>query len=205
MVNVSTQRCFLAWVPDPATRDALAEVQGALRVDRPDRGHRWVDVDKLHLTLRFLGDTTDAQRDALALSLQRLAATHARCACAIAGWQYWPDVRKPHVLVLQIASRGALEALGEANEAAAREAGFERERRPFRAHLTLARIGPLRERPAPLEGAPPPIAFSIDHVALIQSTLQSSGSNYRELARWPLNGSSIRSGPLTFDTGPVSA
>jgi 2'-5' RNA ligase len=69
--------------------------------------------------------------------------------------------------------------------------GFEREKRRFRAHLTLARV----KRPVPVEvldilrGFPPlgEAAFvDVDHFVLMKSRLTPSGAIYEETARFKL-------------------
>ena len=185
MTTGQTQRCFVAWMPTPAERAVLASLQDGVRAACADPGHRWIAPDQLHVTLRFLGDASPAQREHAARNLAALAA-ETRCLLAtVAGLQYWPSGRSPRVLVLDLDSVGALEALGAGVETRMRAAGFAPERRSFRAHLTLARIRSTRTCHPP-STAIEPLALAVDHVALVRSTLLPSGSVYDELARWPL-------------------
>ena len=62
-------------------------------------------------------------------------------------------------------------------------AGFRVERRPFHAHVTLAR---RCRRPLPPRVITP-VAWCIERLTLIASELSSQGSDYRELAAWPLH------------------
>ena len=80
----------------------------------------------------------------------------------------------------------ALAATAEAIDAAlAKE--FPRERRPFAAHLTLARSDPpLRLEPADLEVAVRPVAWRGDHVTLFRSHLQRPAPRYEVLGAFPL-------------------
>ena len=157
-----------------------------MRRERDAAGYRWLGRAQLHVTVRFLGDAEAtriaAMDDALRTCASRFDAFDAR----VAGWQYWPDRRSPRVLVLRIESRGAFERLGAEVEASARAIGFAPERRAFRAHLTLARIAGLTQAPAPFEAPPPAIALSIDHLALMESTLGAGGARYTGHARHPL-------------------
>lgn len=179
-------RCFLALLPDSASRDALLRCRQALEASRSGapRGVRWLDAASLHVTLRFLGDSTRAQVEFLKHMLPALArqlpALHAR-RCAI-----WPNRARPRLLVLELDAPVALRALAEESEDLARKAGFEAEPRAFRAHLTLARLRPgcaLQVPSVPL----PRLAF--ESLSLLRSELQATGARYRPLATVPLPGS----------------
>lgn len=50
-------RLFVALIPPPAVRAEIAALAGSL----PDV--RWVPEDNIHLTLRFIGETTEEQQD----------------------------------------------------------------------------------------------------------------------------------------------
>src|SRR5688572_9223334 len=150
MPDPDMQRCFVAWTPSEVERDALAALQDGVRAQRDDAGHRWIAPEQLHVTLRFLGETTAPQREAVALSLEQHANGIAPFDAIAGRLQYWPSVRNPRVLVLQLESGGALEALGASLENRMRALGFAPEPRTFRAHLTLARTRLARAQADPL-------------------------------------------------------
>jgi 2'-5' RNA ligase len=177
-------RCFLALLPDSASRDVLAALRESLASSptASPRGLRWVDAASLHLTLRFLGDTTTAQIEYLKHMLPTLARDLPAIAsrrCAI-----WPNRARPRVLVLELDAPDELHALAQASEALARQCGFEPDPRAFKAHLTLARL-----RPGCALGSPgvPPVRLAFDTVALMASNLQTTGARYRSLARIPMS------------------
>ena len=171
-------RCFLALLPDAASRDALQHCR-ALAADSPvrTRGVRWVDAASLHLTLRFFGATSPAQIEylkhmlpVLASGLPALAARR----CAI-----WPNRARPRLVVLELEAPDALLTLAAECEDLAQKAGFDPESRAFKAHLTLARL-----RPGCMPEIPPSPAASIafEALALLASDLQTTGARYRTLA-----------------------
>lgn len=174
-------RCFLALDPDPATLDALAALQGRLRGGRRAQpGVRWTAPAQQHLTLRFFGATSEAQARALGEALPTLAIaapTLAGCGLAL-----WPHARQPRVLVLQLAAPPPLRHLAERAEALARAQGFGAERRAFRAHVTLARLGPQALPPSPNPEAALP-ACRFEALTLYASTLTAEGSLYTVLQR----------------------
>ena len=63
---------------------------------------------------------------------------------------------------------------------------LERERRPYRAHLTIGRLRTPERIPLERVTAPEGAAFPVDEVVLFESRISSTGSRYRPLARLPL-------------------
>lgn len=145
------------------------------------RGVRWLDTASVHLTLRFLGESTYAQIESLKAGLPALACATNR----IEGRRLaiWPNRVRPRLLVLELEASDGLLALARECEALAREAGFPPEPRRFKPHMTLARL-----RPGCAPGVLPPtsLAITFDAVALVQSMLAHPAATYRELARVPL-------------------
>lgn len=188
------RRLFVATTPDAAALDALLELIATLRRAIDDPGMRWQAGDQLHLTWRFLGDTDDATEPRIGEALAVIARGFGPIDTHAAGWQYWPSSQAPRVLVLRLEPapanplRASPSALAARIEDAARHVGFAPETKPFRAHLTLARIGRLRHRAVPFREPPPAIPLRIDHIALVQSTLGSDRAHYVERMRWPLPG-----------------
>ena len=171
-------RCFLALLPDAASRDALQRCREVAATSPASaRGTRWVEAAALHLTLRFFGAATSAQVEYLKHMLPTLArglpALSAR-RCAI-----WPNRARLRPVVLEFDPPDALLALAGECETLAQKAGFEAESRAFKAHLTLARL-----RPGCLPEIPPAPAASLafESLALMVSDLRSGGASYRSLA-----------------------
>ncbi|MBL8849887.1 MAG: RNA 2',3'-cyclic phosphodiesterase [Planctomycetaceae bacterium] len=143
----------------------------------------------LHCTLRFLGDTSVETAAALgpemALAVRDLPPFTAR----LQGLGAFPNPARPNVVWAGIESP-ALQTLFERIDEVASRAGFAADHRPFRPHVTLARI---KQRP------PPPLGhllqqhvatgwgeFEVDAVSLYKSTLSPAGSQYAVLASAPL-------------------
>ncbi|HKT42678.1 MAG TPA: RNA 2',3'-cyclic phosphodiesterase [Rhodanobacteraceae bacterium] len=179
-------RCFLALLPDDASRAGLQRCRESLeRVNSgAPRGMRWVEPAALHLTLRFLGASGSAQIDYFKHMLPTLA--HALPAIDARRYGIWPNRARPRLLVLELEADATLSRLAEECEMHARKAGFAPEPHDFRAHVTLARLRPgcaLGILPNP----PPAITF--DALALMRSTLAQPAATYTELAHAKLAGS----------------
>ncbi|MGL4649207.1 MAG: RNA 2',3'-cyclic phosphodiesterase, partial [Caldilineaceae bacterium] len=111
---------------------------------------RWTAPENIHLTLRFLGETSAAQRVSIEAGLARVAQEHAPHIVEIVGLGVFPSFRRPSVLWAGLRgtpqAMAVLMAMQAACEQVAREAAFPAEDRPFSPHLTLARF--RREAPA---------------------------------------------------------
>ncbi|AAU90486.1 putative 2'-5' RNA ligase [Methylococcus capsulatus str. Bath] len=161
-------RLFFALWPDAGVRETLGRLVRSLR--RTVKG-RWVEPDKLHLTLAFLGAvpaerlpeltamTGDLDLPPFELALDRL--------------EYW---QRNRVLCLGASATPPLliELVGILNSKLGR-AGFPVERRPFRPHLTLARKAEAAWSAMPLKTS---VTWPVDRVTLVESRLSRAGPLY---------------------------
>jgi RNA 2',3'-cyclic 3'-phosphodiesterase len=186
----ATLRTFVA-VPLPdAVRNASGRLQERLR--RQGLSMRWVKPGGIHLTLKFLGDVSTDALDGIAAALGQVAADAAPIALRAAGLGVFPGIRNPRVLWMGI--QGATDRLIDLAgrvDAGLAACGFVPEKRPFRAHLTLARArSPVDPRHLGeiliAEGGFDPIPFSADAIVLYQSELKPDGAVYTRLATRPL-------------------
>jgi 2'-5' RNA ligase len=177
-------RTFVAVDLHHDLRRRLAALQTALAPSFP--GLRWVRPDKIHLTLRFLGNASPAQISHVATLLAPAAAAAEGIGATVAGLGLFPDRRSPAVLWVGISAGENLPLLQAACEAAAVRAGFPAEPRPFRAHLTLGRWRDRVPRPSLPAADLGPTRF--ETLTLFQSDLRPDGSVYSVLRRWRLGG-----------------
>lgn len=164
-------RLFVAALPPD---DVLAPIAA---LPRPDvAGLRWTTRDQWHVTVRFLGRAEVAEADA--------ALTHlvGRCAVAVLGPRTGCFGRR--VLHIPVAGLGRLAA---AVATATAGVGAGPEERPFRGHLTLARVA--RDATADLRalgGVPVSGRWPVDELCLVESHLSPAGVRYEVVGRYPL-------------------
>jgi 2'-5' RNA ligase len=105
-----------------------------------ERAVRWVRMDGLHLTLRYIGPVPDESRGPLVTATREAALASVPFEVELATAGAFPNPRRPRTLWLG-ATLGAdeLAGLNVVVDDAVERAGFGRDQRPFRAHLTLAR------------------------------------------------------------------
>lgn len=134
-----TKRTFIAIELADPVRERFEQLQRLLRPAGADV--RWVRPDRAHLTLKFLGDATHEQIEAMQTALDEIAPTAAPFGVAFRGTGVFPNERRPRVLWVGIAEGvEQLRSLAQAMDERAAAAGFERERRPFSPHVTLGRF-----------------------------------------------------------------
>ncbi len=110
---------------------------------------------------------------------------------AVAGAGAFPTPARAQVLWLGLASDAALDALARRVDDACAASGLGRETRPFRAHLTVARLrrGARVDRAAlapALAAVRAPDPFVVRSVDLVASTLTRAGARHDVLARFAL-------------------
>ncbi len=194
------QRCFIGLEPDDETLDALIDLQHRLHGTgkHNESGIRWIARSDLHVTVRFFGVTTDIQCAQIADAL--LATSEHFPTVDVNGGTYWRSTHGSHVLVLLLAMPPPLRDLASRMEALAVAAGFSAERRPFRAHITLAKL-PARAARSPwpdmaATGALPTCRFQALTLFSSQPVTADSCSDghYRRLATKEISKDGRRSG-----------
>ncbi len=168
------ERLFLALWPDEEVRAALA----ALAREALGKSGRRVPAENLHLTLIFLGACDPALRARLEEAATALRGEPFVLRLERLG--HWPGPRVLWSAPAEVPE--ALRRLAADLHGAAGGAGLSLERRPFRAHVTLARKvgGRHRERPHR------PIEWPVGEFRLVASETRPEGARYRCLRRWAL-------------------
>lgn len=174
-----TFRLFLAVeVPEAAVVEMVAWQQKYLIADR---ALRMTQRDQLHITLVFLGDKTAEERDEAARILGHLSDLSA-FEVAAAGMVGLPSGRHPRVVAVKLEDpAGRLTAMhDELAVGLVAKKLYQREKRPFFPHLTIARArGWARLDLA--AARPDPCKFTAVRVTLYNSILKPSGAVHEAL------------------------
>jgi len=175
-------RLFFSVPLTDAARSAAVTVLREMKRAAGDGPLSWTKDEQLHFTLAFLGEQPDSAvarlRDAAAPCAQQPAFD-----LSLSGAGAFPNPRRPRVLWLGAGDGGPeLEQLAAALASGLRSAGFELEDRPFRAHLTVARVKPGGERGASRAlgaAAQGEIArMRVERLCLVQSQLSPHGARH---------------------------
>lgn len=173
-------RAFVALVPDTASRDVLHALPVA-------HGARRTLAEQLHVTLAFLGAIERDRCDALAARLPALAAANALPMQYVERLAWWPSMPRARLIVAELDVDAAVAVLNDALSAALREFGLPVERRPFRPHVTLARL-PREAVGQPAHGGAlrKPVALRFDALTLFESVLSHHGASHRPIVSAPI-------------------
>jgi 2'-5' RNA ligase len=203
-----------AFVAVPLGEDvvrAAAALSAALRRRLGDLGAsaKWVPPQNMHVTLRFLGNISEAQVPAIRETLGPVVLRHAAFLAGLRGIGAFPDPRRPSVLWIGVSEGGdAFQALAADVGRALDGLGFPEEDRPFHAHLTLARLrrgAPPCDLGAVLEEQAAADAGQtvVREVVLFESSLRPRGPVYCPVWRGTLNpGGRPGSRPPEAEPGP---
>jgi 2'-5' RNA ligase len=170
-----SQRLFFALWPTEEQQRTWGEQARELI---PAGDGRLIPAQNLHLTLLFLGEIATEVRDVL---LAKVAMIHVEpFELMLEQIGYW---RRPQVLWWgPRQTPEPLQRLVAALALQAQSCGLEVERRPYQAHMTLAR----KVRRSPGRPSLALYSWQINDFVLVESCLTSAGAEYRILQRWPL-------------------
>lgn len=177
--NAMTRRVFFAVEPDSATREILSTAIYPLQV-AGDQRLRWLSRENWHVTLRFVGDVAPRTVDALRRCLQAQV-QHRSFDLRLTRIEPFPSARRPVVLAATGAVPAAALAIVDDLESGCRTLGLPAETRPWRPHLTLARIRGRQQ----IDTAPISIdaVFTVQHLVLMESVESSQGRSYLPIER----------------------
>jgi len=137
---MSLLRTFIAVEIPPHVQKKIQQETEPLRKAIGAPLVRWVSVQNIHLTLKFLGDVSSASVDILSQMLRTEADSYPAFDMQISGVGSFPSLRRPRVLFIGIQAPAELEALYRGIESASARLGYESESRDFSPHLTLGRV-----------------------------------------------------------------
>lgn len=186
-------RAFIALKTPAVWDEKLAELQRDLRSKFGSNAFRWVKPEQIHITVRFFGWITLTEVNELAALLPPICSAHPPFTLNCEGLGAFPNMRRPRVLWAGLKGDIAkADALQSKITSASSAFGAPPEDRPFKPHLTLARLkDPGRDKITDLEHAigrgfqiDPP--WQVDQVLLMQSHLSPNGSTYEPLATFKL-------------------
>jgi RNA 2',3'-cyclic 3'-phosphodiesterase len=184
-------RLFVAMDIPEEVRSSLAALAARLRP--ACRNARWVRIEGLHVTLKFIGEAPSEKVDAIKTALAALSACDP-IPVNFRGLGFFPNDRRPRVLWAGIEAGPELAALAAKIETALDPLGIPHDERTFAPHLTLARFEAPRVLDAMQEAVKKSSRFNfgsatVKEFHLYQSVLKPGGAEYTRLATFSFAGS----------------
>lgn len=189
--RVESLRVFCAVELPDAVRDSAAAHAARLRRDFPAARASWARPASLHITLKFLGEVESARVRELSGAAGAAAEGLGSFTLSVEEAGTFPPRGAARVLWLGVRDEsGNLARLQRRLEEACEAAGFPREPRAFKPHLTLARLRAPKDAHALSEAhrrtAFGPHAFHVSALVVMRSELGPGGSRYTPLSRHSL-------------------
>lgn len=131
-------RTFIAIKINPERK--LFDIFSTLKKSLEGEAINWVDINNLHLTLRFLGETTHEQIPEIVKSLKNISLNFQPFQFSLKGAGFFKSKNQPRVLFLSVENDGVLKQLAAEIEDGIESLGFDKEEREFNPHLTVGRI-----------------------------------------------------------------
>lgn len=178
--TMKTIRAFIALTLPPPVTETLGAVSQELTPRVPDGAVKWVELERMHLTLRFLGNTPVSQLDAIGAALEAVATAHDPFSLSLDRLGCFPNAHQPRVIWVGLdGDVEVLRRLKQGLDEALVPLGWEPEDRRFHAHLTLGRVKrQQREIDLPWDTAVVPASWSVRSLHLIESQLRPTGPLY---------------------------
>jgi 2'-5' RNA ligase len=179
-------RAFVALDLDTVSLRRVARVADRLRMGSGAPSATWTPAAKMHVTLKFMGELSVDAVVPLGKALGALVAGKKPPRPGTFRLDAFPSVEEAEVVVAELEDPfGDLRKLAQAVEKIAAKHGTPSETRPFRAHVTLARLKRPYDtrrwlRPELAEGKD---ECKVAAMTLYRSELGAQGSTYVPLAR----------------------
>ncbi len=137
---MSVIRAFIAVDLPPDLRARLAQICDQLCDEMGQVPVRWVPPEKMHLTLKFLGDVSENNIDVLQDILRGETVDREPFAISLGGLGAFPKVRRPRVIWVGVEAPPELESLQRGIDKQTAKVGYPPDRRDFSPHITVGRV-----------------------------------------------------------------
>jgi 2'-5' RNA ligase len=187
---METIRSFIAIDISREIQDHLKQVINRLGNGIHQKVVRWVNVENIHLTLKFLGNIPVSDIQTVSGAIDKVLTRRPKFTLNVGHLGAFPTVRNPRVVWVGVEAPPVLSEIVYDLENQLEDLGFPREKRAFSPHLTLGRVS-KNARFDEVKKLGEVIQSSqvgaigcelVEAVHLFKSDLRSSGSVYSRIA-----------------------
>ena len=178
-------RTFIAIEIDPAIQESLNNLQLELKKSGADV--KWVKKDNIHLTLKFLGDTSEENIATISTLLARSTGFLPSFSVGITEAGAFPGIENPRVIWAGVHDpQETIAKIARSLEENLASIGFVKEERDFDPHITLGRVRTSLNKFNLVKSLkslkmPPDLLLPIEKITLFKSTLTPQGPIYEVL------------------------
>ncbi len=186
-----TLRVFFAILLPKETQVHLFRSLKILQHIMPAEYIRWVHVEKMHITLQFLGNIPQEQLMAVTESVRTAIKNVPTFQLVFGPLEWFPNLRHPKILSVSVQPQATLAMLADTIGSSLIALNIPIETRPFRGHLTLGRLirrGMRYELLETIKKTAVP-AVTVNKIHLIESRSEKGWQNYYPLAEFKLDSS----------------
>lgn len=183
---MNTTRVFFAITPPQSLSILLSSVIESSKQSLPKNLIKWIQIEKLHITLQFLKSIQPEHVTTLIELVRHEIQKTPAFQLELGDLEWFPTPERPKVLSLKVGPPNILMALSSAIGHAISTLNYPVETMPFRGHMSLGRLIHSRSQPAAflqqikLPFIPPVL---INELYLIESKFCPQGNEYHPLAQ----------------------
>ena len=185
-----TIRTFIAIkiIPEKKLTELFSHLHNSLKAEEI----KWVDINNLHLTLRFLGETNREQVSETIKVLEIIASHFNSFQIEIKGVGVFKNKMQPRVLFLSVVNNLILKELADKIRENLNFMEFDEDEKTFNPHLTLGRIKYIENKDAFYALAnrysnEKIQSFTVSEITFYQSILSTAGPTYKPIKIVKLN------------------
>lgn len=167
-------------------REIQSGIDEYIKTIRPRcEGVKWERREKLHITLKFLGNVEDTKVNQISSILSGIVDDKTSFSMEIQRFGGFPVLSSPRIIFVGLTDNPSLSEIHETINNELEPLGFEKERRKFIPHVTIGRV---KSKMRVKGTIPPPVRvrFEINEIALMRSVPGRGGSVYTPLETFRL-------------------
>lgn len=185
--NNKPLRAFFAIDLTPTIKESVGNIITQLQTTHKHRATRWSKTQNLHITLQFLIAVKPEDVDTLLTNVRAEIEMFSTFELELGDLELFPTKYKPRIISMNVHQQDILANLAKQIGRGILASGYEIERRPFRGHLTLARLNNInKDFVLPEIQLPAPEGLVVKEVVLYSSEPSKQGSHYIALGKIPL-------------------
>ena len=171
-------RCFIAINIPNDVKNYFADIIKQLQKENTNRNITYIKPDNIHITLHFLGQIDNSRLQQIENIISEVAKHYTPFQITTQGISAFPHLQRPRVVFIRGIDKTQKAVSIQKNIGKKLKAiGIKVDSRPWKAHLTLARMkAPIAFHPENITVQP--MQFFVKSIELMESTLKPTGAEY---------------------------